>query len=98
MGYSGHRPAPSPRAGGKWMLLQRLKELTQRPGFTLPPRLYAEGPVRYLIELDRTGRLLSPTPLDLADPGSPATRRGQRFLVPQIQRTSSVRPLLLADK
>lgn len=80
------------------MLLQRLKELTERPGFELTPTLYVQGPVRYLIELDINGRPLSPRPIDRADPSTPRTRRGLPLLVPQVQRSSGIRPLLLADK
>lgn len=80
------------------MLLQRLKELTERPGFELAPTLYVQGPVRYLIDLDINGRPLSPRPIDRADPSTPRTRRGLPLLVPQVQRSSGIRPLLLADK
>jgi CRISPR-associated protein Csd1 len=78
------------------MLLQRLSEYAD----TLPrqPRLYAEGPVRYILELDASGRLLSPRPTDTADPSSSRTKRGVRRLVPQITRSSGVKALLLADK
>lgn len=78
------------------MLLQRLCEYADR--LNLPPTLYAEGPVRYVIELDTKGNLLNPVPTDTADPSSRATRRGARRLVPQVVRSSAVRPLLLADK
>lgn len=78
------------------MLLQRLKEYADER-LKLPPRLYSETSVRYIIELDGTGRLLNPQPTDTADPASPRTRRGQRRLAPQIQRTAAIRPLLLAD-
>jgi CRISPR-associated protein Csd1 len=78
------------------MLLQRLVEFSDR--LNLPPPLYGEGPVRYIIDLDGSGRLLSPQPVDTADPANPRTRRGTRRLVPQIQRSSSIKPLLLADK
>ncbi len=80
------------------MLLRRLKELTERPDFDLPPTLYAMAPVRYLIDLTSDGNLLSRRPIDTADPSSPATRRGIGRLVPQIQRSSGVKALLLADK
>jgi CRISPR-associated protein Csd1 len=80
------------------MLLQRLKEYTERPSFSLPPTLYAESPVRYILELAGDGRLLNPVPTDTADNASPATRRGQRRLVPQVQRAVGIKPLLLADK
>lgn len=78
------------------MLLQRLSEYAER--IDLPPSLYASSPVRYIIELDGGGRLLTPVPIDTADPASRETKYGQRRLVPQIQRSSAVRPLLLADK
>ena len=77
------------------MLLRRLKEYSERLA-DLPPMLYAESPVRYIIELEQSGRFLGM--VDTADPSSPGTRRGQRRLVPQVQKTSGIRPLLLADK
>jgi len=76
------------------MLLQRLKEYSDR--LDLPPVLYNEAPVRYIIELDERARFLGIT--DTADPSSPRTRRGLRRLVPQVQRSSAKRPLLLADR
>lgn len=76
------------------MLLQRLKEYADQR-MQLPPTLYAEAPVRYIVELDSTGRLLSPQPVDTADTQNKALRRGQRYLVPQIRRESGVKPLLL---
>ena len=77
------------------MLLQRLRDYASR--LDLPPTLYAEGPVRYIVELSAGGRLLSPRPVDTGDPANARTRRGVRRNVPQIQRTSGIRPLLLAD-
>jgi CRISPR-associated protein Csd1 len=78
------------------MLLQRLKEYAERE-LDLPPTLYSSAPVRYLIDLDREGQLLNRQPVDTADPSNRATRRGQRRLVPQIQRASGIKPLLFAD-
>lgn len=78
------------------MLLQRLVEYAGR--LPLPPTLYSEGPTRYIIELDTTGRLRSREPTDTADPSSPRSRRGVRRLVPQVQRAVKIQPLLLADK
>ncbi len=78
------------------MLLQRLKEYADLR-LSLPPTLYNEAPVRYIFELDSSGRLLSGSPTDTADPASPRTRRGQRRPVPQVQRSSGVKPLLLAS-
>jgi CRISPR-associated protein Csd1 len=79
------------------MLLQRLKEYADQR-MQMPPVLYTETPVRYIIELDVAGQLLNPRPTDTADLGSPKTKRGQRRLMPQIQRTVGIKPLLLADK
>ncbi len=78
------------------MLLRRLKDYADLR-LQLPPTLYSEAPVRYIVELDATGRLLNPQPTDTIDPASPRTRRGTRRLVPQIQRAVGITPLLLAD-
>ncbi|MER3485131.1 MAG: type I-C CRISPR-associated protein Cas8c/Csd1, partial [Chloroflexota bacterium] len=78
------------------MLLQRLKEYAEAR-LQLPPRLYTEVPVRYIIELDSSGRLLAPAPVDTADRASPQTRRGTRRYAPSVQRASRIKPLLLAD-
>ena len=77
------------------MLLKKLAEYSER--LELRPSLYSEGPVRYWVNLDRDGRYLPPFS-DSADPSSPRTRRGQRRLLPQVQRAFGIRPLLLADK
>ena len=79
------------------MLLRRLKEYADRR-MALPPVLYTEAPVRYIIELDADGRLLNPRPTDTADGTNAKTKRGQRRMVPQIQRAAGIKPLLLADK
>ena len=63
----------------------------------LPPSLYSERPVRYIVELDASGRLLNSQPTDTADPADRGTRNGKRRLVPTVQRSSGIRPLLLAD-
>ena len=53
--------------------------------------------MRYIVELDASGRLLNPQPTDTADPADRGTRNGKRRLVPTVQRSSGIRPLLLAD-
>lgn len=75
------------------MLLQRLVEYADRQDDLAPP-LYTKSWVRYVIELDKNGELLNPTPIDLSEQGS---NRGQRRPVPNIQRTVAIKPLLLAD-
>ena len=77
------------------MFLQRLIEYSER--LNLPPTLYSEAPVRYIIDLDRNGRLLSRSPTDTADPSSKGSQNGQRRCVPRVQRSSGIRPLLLSD-
>ena len=77
------------------MVLEKLNEYSKRD--EQPPRFYSEGPARYWINLDPQGQLLPPV-IDTADPSSPRTRRGQRRLLPQVVRSSGIRPLLLADK
>lgn len=75
------------------MLLQRLVEYSRR--LDLPPALYAETPVRYVIDLERDG---TPTGMtDTADPSFRETRRGVKRFTPSVKRSSGIKPLLLAD-
>ena len=76
-------------------MLQKLADYSERQ--EPRPSLYSEGPVRYWVNLDKEGGYLPPFS-DSADPSSPRTRRGQRRLLPQVQRAAGIRPLLLADK
>ncbi|MSQ35464.1 MAG: type I-C CRISPR-associated protein Cas8c/Csd1 [Dehalococcoidia bacterium] len=78
------------------MLLQKLKEYADER-MQLPPVLYTEAPVRYIIELDKDGRLLTSQLTDTADKSSPRTKSGVRRLVPRVQRTVNPKPLLLSD-
>lgn len=77
------------------MLLQRLADYA-RERLDLPPPMYQEQPIRYVIELDRGGRMLG-APIDTADPNNRETRRGTRRLAPHLKRTVGIRPKLLAD-
>lgn len=76
------------------MLLQKLVEYADRIKQT--PSLYAERPIRYVVELDADGNPLGLT--DTADPSDRRTRNGARRLAPQVQRAVKIRPLLLADR
>ncbi len=76
------------------MLLQKLREYSER--LDLPPKLYSELAVRYIIDLDSEGRFLGM--IDTADPSTPRTRRGQLRRVPEVQRAAAIKPLLLCDK
>ncbi len=77
------------------MLLSRLVEYSDR--LEPQPTLYAKAAVRYVVELSSNGGLLSPEPVDTADSKNPRTRRGRRRLMPQIQRTRGVKPILFAS-
>lgn len=77
------------------MLLQRLVAYADTR-MALPPALYSETPVRYIIELDADGQFLEL--IDTADLKDPRRRRGVPRRVPQIVRTSGIRPLLIVDK
>lgn len=81
------------------MLLQRLAEYSRRQtaaAETALPALYAEGPARYFIHLDAAGRYLGMA--DTADPKNARAKRGVQRPLPQIKRSSGIKPLLLADK
>lgn len=75
------------------MLLEKLRDYGQQLPDLAPPG-YAEAWVRYEIHLDADGTLLIPEPVDLADA---KRKNGQRRQVPQVVRTSGVKPLLLND-
>lgn len=78
------------------MLLQQLRAYADHIDST--PTLYSEGSLRYIVELDARGGLLSNQLTDLSDPTSAVTKRGRRRPLPQVVRASAVKPLLLADK
>lgn len=79
------------------MLLQRLAEYANTR-MSLPPTLYSEKSVRYIIDLNSRGDVVNQEMVDTADPAAPQTKRGQRRYVPDVQRAVGIRPLLLADK
>ena len=77
------------------MILKRLCEAAQR--FDFPPAGYAQGPIKWMIDLDADGKLLGFTKMAETDR---ATDRGRRMYHPTtpVQRTSGVEAQLLADK
>ena len=77
-------------------MLDKLVEYAQR-NESPAPKLYAEGSLRYVIALSRDGTCPSRQLIDQSDPSTPRNRRGTRRLLPQVQRTSGIRPLLLAS-
>jgi CRISPR-associated protein Csd1 len=76
------------------MILMQLKEFADTQ-MTLPPAMYAELKIRWLIDLDANGTLrgqLIPLGGD-----TKATKRGHPIVVPHVLRTVGIKPKLLAD-
>jgi CRISPR-associated protein Csd1 len=77
------------------MLLRRLVDYSDR--LESRPTLYSEVPVRYIVELDGSGNLLSPEITDTSDPKSSHAKRGEFQLMPQIQRSKGIKPIIFAS-
>ncbi len=79
------------------MLLARLKEYAdERLEDQLPP-LYAMTPVASIVVIDQEGRAVSPEPVSRIDPSTTRGKRGLDMAAPEVQRSSGITPLLLAD-
>jgi CRISPR-associated protein Csd1 len=76
------------------MILTKLKEYAETQ-MTLPPSMYAEVPVRWLINLNPDGTLRG----DFTPRGgnTKADKRGEPMVTPHVTRSSGVKPKLLAD-
>ena len=79
------------------MFLQSLQRLAREPAVAheLPREGYRRVRVRYKVRLDSDGRLLGL--IDLAEGPKPPGSRGTEMEVPNVIRTSGVKPLLFAD-
>ena len=75
------------------MILTKLKEYAETQ-MTLPPPMYAEVPVRWLINLNSDGTLRGFTP---RGGNTKADKRGETMVTPHVTRSSGVKPKLLAD-
>lgn len=75
------------------MILTRLKEFADSQ-MTLPPSMYGNVPIRWLIELDEQANFKGLTPLGGNDKSD---KRGQAFIAPTLVRSSGISPKLLAD-
>jgi hypothetical protein len=64
-------------------------------GLDLPPTMYLRTPIRWLLDLDPTGKLLG-QPVRTKGSGGKHDR-GKEFLAPHRERTAQVLPKLLAD-
>ncbi len=82
------------------MLLERLAEYGQRiaeeDGEERLPPMYQRVPIRYIIKLDREGRLRG-VPHTLTDTSTTESKRGKIEVAPTRIRTSGVVPKLLVD-
>ena len=74
------------------MLLEKLREYSER--LELPPSMYQETPIRWLIDLDRQGRFLG---FVRTEGTGKKNDRGKEFSAPFIGKTSGVRAKLLAE-
>jgi len=76
------------------MILQRLKEFSPRIPDAVPA-MYEKSPVKWLVDLDSSGRLLGYVPLSGGT--SKGRDRGKLMVVPSLVRTSAIAAKLLAD-
>lgn len=75
------------------MLLERLQDHAAR--LELEPPMYVRRPIRWLIDLDRTGRLLG-TPIRTVGRGG-ANDPGKDYVAPHVGKTSGIAAKLLAE-
>lgn len=75
------------------MILNRLVEYADER-MDLPPTMYADSTIRWIIRLDSDGRLEGIVPL--GDGSSPG-KSGKTFRVPTVRRAAGIKPRLLAD-
>lgn len=75
------------------MLLKKLREYADE----IPP-LYERTPVAWVVTIDSNGRPLAPKPGSRINSETTRGKRVMDMTAPVVQRSSGVRPLLLADK
>ncbi len=78
---------------GQKMLLQRLKEYAET-SMDLPPSMYLETPIRWLVDLDKKGNLKGFTQTEGT---AKRNDRGKEYLAPFISRSVGISAKLLAD-
>jgi CRISPR-associated protein Csd1 len=78
------------------MILTKLKDFAEdKERMTLPPAMYAELKIRYLVDINLDGTLRGKfIPLG---GDTKATKRGNPYTVPFVGRTVGIKPKLLAD-
>lgn len=77
------------------MLIQELRYYANNR-MKLPPPMYQDQPVRYLITLRADGTMVGPM-TDTASPKDKDAKRGLKILAPHAKRANAIRPKLLAD-
>jgi len=78
------------------VLLQRLKEYADAGRVeNMAPVSYKETPIRYVVDLDESGRFLGCT--DQATGAKGREKRGKLTIAPHVGRAYAIRPKLLAD-
>ena len=80
------------------MLLSKLREYADERLGDQPPPLYASTPVAWAVAIDIDGKALSSLPISLIDPSTTRGKRGKDMIAPVVQRSSGIKPLLLADQ
>lgn len=75
------------------MILRRLVEYADAR-MELPPVMYGETPIRWLVSLDSDGELEDFVPLG---GDTKANKRGENMIVPTVVRANKIKPKLLAD-
>jgi len=76
------------------MLLEKLREYSGR--LNLAPPMYQTTPIRWVIDIDKNGRLIGFVPTTSEGPKGKIDR-GKEYNAPHIGRSSGVRAKLLAD-
>ena len=77
------------------MLLEKLRHYTNR--LDLPPPMYQKTPIRWLIDLDRSGNLVG-NGLTMTTGGKGGkSDRGKEYEAPHVGRSAGIRAKLLAD-
>lgn len=76
------------------MLLEKLSHYADR--LDLPPSMYAKIPIRWLIDLDKTGQLIGFVQTS-SEKKKGKTDRGKEYEAPHLAKTSGIKAKLLAE-
>jgi len=79
------------------MMLQKLVEFADRNRSNTPPSMYQKTRVRWIIDLDNRGNLVGKGLVPTSGGATKGKDRGQEMLMPHVNRSSKIKPKLLAD-